>query len=65
MKLEHGKTYLNGQGTPVKIRKERWDCYFVGHSVKGVFMGYYLENGTSIDGEPRWANLVKEQIDIV
>jgi hypothetical protein len=61
MKLEHSKIYLNGEGSKVSIRKEKWDCWFVGHSIlNGAFMGYYTDDGRSIDGEPRLADLISE-----
>jgi hypothetical protein len=61
VKLEHGKTYLNGENSRIKITKEKWDCYFVGYSEKNrVFMGYYTETGFALGGEPRLANLIKE-----
>lgn len=49
VKLNHGQTYINGEGSLIKIRKEKWDHSFVGLSETGVFMGYYTEGGTSFE----------------
>lgn len=49
MKLEHGKTYEDGEGSKIKIRKESWDHSFVGIAENGVMMGHYTESGNSLE----------------
>lgn len=49
IKLEHGKTYENGEGSLILIKREKWHHAFAGYSEKGVFMGYYNDFGTSYE----------------
>lgn len=63
MKIQHGKIYLNGEGSKIRIRKEKWDAWHMGFSVSnGIFMGKYDENGKSWEGVPEKANLISEVI---
>lgn len=60
LKLEHGKIYINGEGSLIYIRKLEYDCYHVGFSVKNnTWMGYYHESGVALGGTDK-TKLVKE-----
>jgi hypothetical protein len=60
LRLEHGKCYVNPQGDIVKIRKEKWDCYFMAFSLSGTFMGMYDDDGSTIEGLPKLHDLIQE-----
>lgn len=61
--LQNGKIYLNGEGSKIRITKRQWDWGFVGYSVSnGVFMGYYMKDGTSFENAP-YANLTNEVVE--
>ena len=61
MKISHGRTYQNGEGSLIRIRKEKWDHSFVGIAEEnGTFMGYYTESGTSYDNPCAKSQLIDE-----
>lgn len=59
MQLKHGQTYLSRDGTKILIKKEKWDCWFMGYSVSnGVFMGKYNDDGSTVEGLPHLHDLL-------
>lgn len=59
MILKHGRKYITKNGTVTLIKKEKWDCWFMGYAENGTFLGKYDDDGTTVEGLPELHDLVE------